>query len=100
MAAPTVAEVADALGKPAEAIAAAYAAEVAAQAAQCRVDPLGVDAYDPALVAALVRRVKRAKAMEAVTLGVIQDDTGAIRIGSVDPEVRRLEAPYRRTPLG
>lgn len=93
--APTVEEVATALGKTVESITAAYSAEVAAQASQCRVDP-----YDPALAAALIRRVKRAKAMEAVALGVVQDETGPIRIGSADPEVRRLEGPYRRTPIG
>lgn len=92
---PTLQEVATALGKTPNDITAIYYAEAAAQARRCRVDPYTAD-----LAAALVRRVKRAKAMEALPLGVIQAEMGATRVGSVDPEVRRLEGPYVRTPFG
>lgn len=93
--APTVDEVAAALGKAAADIQGAYDAEIADQARRCRVDP-----YNAALVAALVRRVQRAMAMRNLPLGVLQDDTGSTRVGSTDPEVRRLEGPYRKGVVG
>lgn len=92
---PLVDDVAIALGKPTEAIQDVYDAEVADQASRCRVDP-----YNAALAAALVRRVSRSLAMRNLPLGVLQDETGATRVGSVDPEVRRLEAPYRKVVVG
>lgn len=91
---PTVAEVASALGRAEADVSAAYAAEVADQASRCRVDP-----YSHALAAALVRRCARALAMRNLPLGVTLDET-AVRVGSTDPEVRRLEAPYRRLVIG
>lgn len=91
---PTVEEVATAVGKTKEAIQSVYDAEVADQARRCRVDP-----YDPALAAALVRRVLRALAMKNLPLGVTLDES-AVRVGSTDPEVRRLEGPFRKTPVG
>jgi hypothetical protein len=91
---PTAEEVATALGREATDIADQYAAEVAAQASRCRVDP-----YTPALAAALVRRVNRALSMKNLPLGVTLDEN-AVRVGSVDPEVRRLEAPFRKVVVG
>lgn len=92
--APSLADVSLALGGrdvPQE----VYDAEVADQASRCRVDP-----YNAALGAALIRRVSRAIAMRNLPLAVLQDDVGATRLGSADPEVRRLEAPYRRLVIG
>lgn len=93
MTVPTVAELATRLGKgvPQD----IYDAEVADQARRCRVDP-----YNEALAAALLRRVQRAMAMRNLPLGVLQDESGATRLGSTDPEVRRLEAPYRKVTVG
>lgn len=76
----------------------ALAAESAAQLAACRV-PVDVDLnldYSADLVNALLRRVARNLAMRGVPLGVQPDEAGGIRLSSIDPEVRRLEAPYRR----
>lgn len=92
---PPVEEVATKLGESLEEIRGAYLAEVADQAARCRVVP-----FNDALAAALVRRIKRARAMDNLPLGVMQDESGATRLGSSDPEVRRLEAPYRKSVLG
>lgn len=74
---------------------ATYLAEVTDQAARCRVEP-----YNDALAAALVRRVLRALNMANLPLGLIQDETGATRVGTTDPEVRRLEGPYRKVVVG
>ncbi|WP_340540420.1 hypothetical protein [Nocardioides sp. GXZ039] len=83
------------LKKDPESIEATYRAEVADQEARCRVDP-----YNDALAEALVRRVARALAMRNVPLGIQVDDFGSTRIGSTDPEVRRLEGPFRRLVVG
>lgn len=74
-----------------EQVAPALAAEQADQASRCR-----VDVYTDALAEALCRRVARNLAMRNLPLGVQMDETGGTRMGSSDPEVRRLEAPYRR----
>ena len=92
---PTVEDVAAALNKDATDIQATYDAEVADQARRCRVDP-----YSPALAAALVRRVHRALNMQNIPLGVLQDEAGSTRLGSIDPEIRRLEGPYRKVVIG
>lgn len=92
---PTLTTVAHALGKQTSEIANAYAAEVSDQARRCRVEP-----YNSALALALVRRVQHSIAMASLPLGVMTDETGSTRIGSSDPEVRRLEAPYRRVVVG
>ncbi len=92
---PSVSEVASALGKSAGDIESAYDAEVADQARRCRVEP-----YNEALAAALVRRVQRSLAMKNLPLGVLQDEAGSTRVGSTDPEVRRLEGPYRKVVVG
>lgn len=90
---PTLAEVADVLGRiPDLSLEIAYDAEVESQAQCCLTDD-----YNAALAAALVRRVARAIAIQNLPLGVVQDDlTGTTRVGGTDPEVRRLEAPYRK----
>ena len=70
----------------------ALAAESADQAARCKV-PTPVPA---SLSEALFRRVSRNLALRAVPLGVITGETGGQYVGGRDPEVRRLEAPYRK----
>lgn len=88
---PSVEQVASLLGRTDD-ISIAYEAEVADQATRCEVDP-----YNPALAAALVRRVARALAIGNLPLGVVQDElSGTTRVGFADPEIRRLEAPYRK----
>jgi hypothetical protein len=52
------------------------------------------------LRAALCRRVAHSLAMRALPLGITQSDTGSMYLGSRDPEVRRLEAPYRKVIVG
>lgn len=94
---PDAATVAQALSRPVPpdtAFVATYDAEVADQARRCRVDP-----YNAALAAALVRRVHRALNMKNLPLGVTLDEN-AVRVGSTDPEVRRLEGPYRKVVVG
>lgn len=74
-------------------------AETAAQRTKCRIpDPMPAD-----LAQALKRRVQRNLAMRQLPLAVLQGDAegGSTRIlPSNDPEVRRLEAPYRRLKVG
>lgn len=94
VAVPSVSEVAAELGRAVTEIQGAYDAEVHDQARRCRVDP-----YNSALAAALVRRVKRSLAMGNLPLGVTLDEN-AVRVGSTDPEVRRLEGPYRKVTIG
>ena len=91
---PSVDDVAAELGKTAAAIQDVYDTEVADQARRCRVAP-----YNSALAGALVRRVQRSLAMRNLPLGVTLDEN-AVRVGSTDPEVRRLEAPYRKVVVG
>lgn len=91
---PTVGEVATRLGKTIGVIAEAYLAEVTDQATRCR-----VAIYNDALAEALCRRISRNLAMRNLPLGVVIDDVGSTRIGSTDPEVRRLEAPYLKVPV-
>lgn len=106
MAAPTVTDVQGYLGAGTEyetdEIGAALASEKAAQARRCRVP--ADDAEWPAdLVEALFRRVQRNLAMRALPLGLSTTLTDAAvqttRVGT-DPEVRRLEAPWRRMAMG
>lgn len=91
---PTVEEVAAELGRVPATIQDAYDAEVSDQARRCR-----VTTYNAALAAALVRRVQRSMAMRNLPLGVTLDEN-AVRVGSIDPEVRRLEGPYRKVVIG
>lgn len=55
-------------------------------------------AYPAPLAGALKRRVARNLAMRAVTLGFVgaDTDTGPVRVGGLDAEIRRKEAPYRK----
>lgn len=77
----------------------ALAAETAAQAAVCRVGAYLV----PDLRNALLRRVQRNLAMRRIPLAMQTGDadTGgpAVPPGR-DPEIRRLEAPYRKLTIG
>jgi hypothetical protein len=54
----------------------------------------------PALVEALHRRVARNLALRALPLGIATGEDSAIRVGFRDPEIRRLESPYRRVTVG
>lgn len=76
----------------------ALAAEIDAQAGTCRVGAV----YPPALAQALKRRVARNLAMRALPLAVLQGDaeTGSTTLPGRDPEVRRLEARYRKVVFG
>jgi len=82
-------------GVPDSEIRLALDTEQTAQAAACRVEP-----YNAALAGALRRRVARNLAMKGVPLGVQMDEFGATRVGYVDPEIRRLEGPYKRIVFG
>ncbi|GAA1977531.1 hypothetical protein GCM10009798_43440 [Nocardioides panacihumi] len=83
------------------AIADALEAERQDQANRLRF-PLGL--YDDSLAEALCRRVARNLSVRPLPLGVqpTVTDAGAATayIGSTDPEVRRLEAPYRKVTVG
>lgn len=72
-------------------IEAALIAETAAQAAVCRVDP-----YTEDLAEALRRRVARNLAMRNLPLGIQMNEMTSTRVAINDPDVKRLEAPYRR----
>jgi hypothetical protein len=79
-----------------EAVTDALTAETVAQANVCRVgDPMPAD-----LAQALKRRVARNLTMRAVPLGVMSNETGATPLGSNDPEIRRLEKPFRKVVMG
>ena len=94
---PDAFDVADYLGNGASAddVEPVLRAEQSDQASRCRVEP-----FNDALAEALKRRVARNLAMRNLPLGVQMDETGGTRMGSSDPEVRRLEAPYRRLVVG
>lgn len=86
-----------------EEAASAFESERASQAHRCRVP--ADDAEWPAdLVEALFRRVAHNLALRALPLGVqatISDGGVATnQVGGLDPEVRRLEAPFRRLVVG
>lgn len=85
---------------PAEELADVLAGEVEIQAQLCRIPAAGVppvDTFPVALRNALFRRVQRAVALKALPLAVLQGDAeqGQTYLPSNDPEVRRLERPYR-----
>lgn len=101
MATPTLQNVKDYLGENAYAysdvvLTSTLAAETAAQAAVCRVG----EAMPDDLAMALLRRVARNLAMRALPVGVQSDEMGSTTIGSNDPEVRRLEKPYKKVFVG
>lgn len=78
-------------------------AETAAQAARCRLpDPVSADPVSADLDEALKRRCARNLAMRRIPLAVPQGDaeSGPTIIPGNDPEVRRLEAPYRKRKVG
>lgn len=87
---------------------AALDAELAAQQAVVRpgyflaADEDGVRDYPADLAEALKRRVARNLAMRGVPLSVNQGDadTAPAFVPRTDPEIRRLEAPYRRLAVG
>lgn len=90
-------------------ISAALAAETVAQAVVCRFpadpeSPASPLAYPADLAEALKRRVARNLAMKRLPLAVQQSiselGSSAIRLGSTDPEIRRLEAPHRKLVVG
>lgn len=90
---------------PAPQITAAITAEQALQARACRV-PAAEDTTPAAVAAravleeALCRRVAVNLARRALPLGMQTTDVGTARLGTRDPEVRRLEAPYRKVTFG
>lgn len=99
---PTLTAVKDYLGQNASGksdatITTALEAEKAAQKRVCRVDEAN---YPSDLAEALLRRVARNLAMRSLPLGVQDSELGGLRLGSTDPEVRRLEGPHRRLVLG
>lgn len=74
-------------------------AETQAQADFCRIGAI----YTLALRQALLRRVMRNLALRQLPLAVLQGDAegGSSRLlPGRDPEVRRLEAPYRKLVVG
>lgn len=107
MAAPTAEDVQEYLGNTPhseDTIGTALASEKAAQKARCRV-PADDAAWPADLVEALCRRVARNLELRALPLGIVPgsiDDPGstATYVGGNDPEVRRLEAPWRRLVVG
>lgn len=94
---PSVVDVARYCGRPVSAkVEEAYAAELAAQVAACRTSPYGAD-----LGEALKRRVMTNLARRALPLGTQPNgELGSTAVGTYDPEVRRLERPYRRLVVG
>jgi hypothetical protein len=94
-----------------EEVTAALATEVANQARRCQVPQVYdvdgvtlVDDYPPDLIEAAYRRVAHNIALRGLPLGVSPTITdGAVatsRVGGLDAEVGRLEAPYRRVVFG
>lgn len=85
-----------------EEIDAALDAETAAQALVVRLPETGD--YPADLAEALFRRVAHNLALRGLPLGVSVDltDTAVAtnRVGGTDAEVRRLEAPHRKMPVG
>lgn len=73
--------------------------EAAAQ--RRRIKPLADPADEPDLYEALMRRCARNLAMRKYPLGVMASggDEGT-RVAGADPEIRRLEAPWRRRVVG
>jgi hypothetical protein len=76
-------------------IQAALDVEAAAQARTCRIGAT----FPPDLAEALKRRVRRNLTMRGIPLGVQTSEVGPIRVGR-DPEIRRLEAPFLKLPVG
>ncbi|RYB91003.1 hypothetical protein EUA93_18890 [Nocardioides oleivorans] len=72
-------------------------------AAQLKAVKVPEDGYTADLVEALCRRVAHTLTIRPLALGLqveLSDTTGiSTRVGGLDAEVRRLEAPYRRRPV-
>lgn len=89
-------------------IEAALAAETASQVKRCRLpvdpDPQSPQPYPLDLAEALCRRVAHNLALRGLPLGLQSNvtDLGVsnTRVGGLDAEVKRLEAPYRRLGVG
>lgn len=81
-------------------IEAALEAEDAAQGKVCRRPALAAD-WPADLAEALKRRVARNLAMRKAPLGIAASsaEIEGTRIGGRDPEIHRLEAPYRKGAL-
>lgn len=106
MAVPTLAEVRTRLKLtvdriPDDELGDVLAAEIELQAKVCTIpaDPTDPpsDAFPTPLRSAIFRRVARALALKGIPLAVLQGDAeaGTTYLPSNDPEVRRLERPYR-----
>ena len=79
-------------------LAGVLAAEQAAQAARCRLDPTNADLRE-----ALLRRCARNLAARSVPVASFTSFEGgatSTRVPTSDPEIARLEAPYKRLPVG
>lgn len=79
-----------------DALTAALVAETADQASRVRVPT----PRPPALLEALLRRVAHNLAMRSHALGLTTSETGSMYLNGRDPEVRRLEAPWRKVVVG
>ena len=81
-------------------LAGALAAEQAAQHRVCRIGPV----YTADLREALLRRAQRNLALRSNALAMFRGDGEAGQpqafLPGTDPEVRRLERPYRKLPKG
>ena len=98
----TVTDVSDYLGDTSASnaeMADALAAEQAAQAARCRIDPYTYD-----LRQALLRRVARNLAARGVVLAQFNSFEGggtqSVRVPMLDAEIVRFEAPHRKRKVG
>lgn len=88
----------------------ALATELANQRKAVRAAAFGVDPEPPAdplpypvdLAEAVCRRVARNLALRNIPLATLQADSdgGPTVMPGKDPEIRRLEGPYRRLPIG
>lgn len=95
---PAVVEYLGQISATEETVGDALQAETFAQRAVCRVGAV----YPPDLREALLRRVARNLALRGIPLAVLRGDaeSGSTVLPGKDPEVRRLEAPHRRLPIG
>lgn len=102
---PDVEDVAAYLGETSateDEMAGALAAETAAQSRVCRV-PADPEALSADLREALLRRVARnlaARSVPVATFTSFEGGASSTRVPASDPEVRRLEAPWRRLVVG
>ena len=102
MSVPTIGEVQEYLGETSYGlsdIVGALVAEQAAQAARCKLPTV----YPDDLREALLRRVARNLAARSIPVATFTSFEGggtSSRVPTVDPEILRLEAPYRRLTVG